>query len=220
MNTLYNRTPNFPLITAEERLYQVPFPLIGLTGGVAMGKSSVLQLFQQAGFFTISADSIVKEIYLEKTTEFFLQEHFPDCIDEHGIHYKKIRSLIFQSQDKKKELEDFLYPQIPLIFRKKTSHLHYLPPSIDYCVYEIPLLFEKKLEKKFDCIITVFTSEETQKKRLKNRDHMNDHEINYMLSHQLPINYKIQHSHFTIANDSDEQTLQENTKKMIQSLWK
>jgi dephospho-CoA kinase len=214
--TIKDLQPSLTLLSTSSRLYQSHFPIIGITGGIAMGKSALLNLFEQEGFFTISADKLVKELYYEKTTSFFLHQYFPECFDDDGnINFIKIRETIFQQPHKKKELEDFLYPQLPLLFKKKTSHL--LPT--EFCVYEIPLLFEKEVHPLFDITITIYCSEKTQKARLQSRDGQKDPNADLILKHQMPIEMKKKLSHFTISNEDDLSQLQKNFQDLMSQIF-
>lgn len=214
--TIQNLCPSIKLLNPTTRLYQSHFPIIGITGGVAMGKSLLLDLFQQEGFFTISADKLIKELYHEKTTIFFLQQYFPECINDDGsIHFIKIREIIFQQPDKKKELEDFLYPQLPLLFKKKTSHLL----NTEFCVYEIPLLFEKEVHPFFDITITIYCSEEKQKARLQSRDGQKDPHVELIIKNQMPIDKKIQLSQFSISNEEGVDQLKKNFSLLISRIF-
>jgi dephospho-CoA kinase len=190
--------------TSEQRLYQSNCPVIGLTGGIATGKSSVSTKFQELGLKVICADKLVKDIYnLDETFE-FINLHFPNVIEEKKINFKSLREIAFSNEQSKKELEDFIYQRLPTAF---DTELNTLGP-IDVLVYDVPLLFEKNMSDKFDVTICVYTKESLQIERLIKRDSTTQELAKKIISNQLPIDKKKELSDFTIDNQKGHDHLE------------
>ena len=105
----------------EKRIHQCPIPVIGLTGGIATGKTTVSQLFKERGIPVISADGLVKEIYGQKDSLRFIREKFPEAVVEGRIDFKILRKKAFEQNGGIGELETFLYQKMPDKFISKIS---------------------------------------------------------------------------------------------------
>ena len=127
--------------TQDNRLYNIPIPIIGLTGGIASGKSTVAELLRKKNIPVIDADRLVKNIYQMPETKAFIKTHFSDAVVDNEIIFKKLREIAFSSESSKKILEDYIYALLPIEFKKSFSLLN--SPSL--LVYDVPLLFEKNL---------------------------------------------------------------------------
>ena len=106
----------------NNRLYQIPVPIIGLTGGIACGKSTVAGLFRQHNISVIDADLLVKNIYKKSETIEFIKNSFPTAMDDNLISFVKLRELVFNHPEIKLELEQFIYNRLPIEFKKTFRH--------------------------------------------------------------------------------------------------
>lgn len=197
----------FHTLSNKQRLYQLDVPLVGITGGVGSGKSSVSKLFNDLGLHSIDADRLIKEIYQIPKVIKWLDLNGQGVVRDQQIDFKKLRSLFFQNIEFKNELEALLYSYLEEIFLKSVKILNQ-----SFVLYDIPLLFEKKLETKFDQIICVWVDKKTQRSRLEMRDQ--GLEIDNVIRSQLDLDLKKEKSHFVIDNSS---SLTE-TKKQVQQL--
>lgn len=175
--------------------------LLGLTGGIACGKSTVLSLFQDLGAVCLSADAVVHSLMSPGGDAYQdLIEHFGDDYldDNKEIDRVKLGTLVFNDHTKKEELEGILHPLVKESFLKWKNE----NKVEDLLVYEIPLLFEKQREGDFDLIVCVSSSQETQIKRLKDRNSLNEEEAKLRLSSQMPLQTKIEKSDIVIENEN------------------
>ena len=198
----------------ENRLYHIPVPIVGLTGGIGTGKSKVAELFRKKDIPVIDADKLVKSIYLLPETKNFVMTHFPQTIINNEIVFKKLREIVFINHDAKKTLEDYIYSYLPEEFKKEFSS--FVNPS--FIVYDVPLLFEKKLNLLTDLNICIYAPKELQLQRIMTRDHIDMELANNILNSQLNIEDKKKLADLIITNFgsiSDLENEFENFLKVI-----
>ncbi len=180
----------------EQRIYKQNIPTIGLTGGIATGKSSMSRYLEELGLPVICADKLVKSIYTKQETIEFINKNYPEVIEKDQIDFKKLRKVFFSDNEVQKKVEDFIYEKLPTAYLEAVARFH--KPAI--IIYDVPLLFEKGLDQKVDLSILVFTSPEIQVKRLMKRDDISKNLALSIISKQIPINAKKERSDFIIDN--------------------
>jgi dephospho-CoA kinase len=174
--------------TASDRLYQVDIPVVGLTGGIGSGKSTVAKLLVDRGFALIDADQLVKEVYAQPETVKFINDNFNEAIDKETqqIDFKSLRKIVFAHKVAQQKIEQFIYARLPQVFTQKRASFK----SPEVIIYDVPLLFEKDLAAKFDFNVCVFAKEELQIDRVKTRDGSDEQTIQNILKAQLPMEEK------------------------------
>jgi dephospho-CoA kinase len=197
------------------RLYGIPVPIIGLTGGIATGKSTVAQMFKDVGVPVIDADKLVKSIYAKQSSYEFVLQHFPDAITNNDIHFKRLREIAFMTAENQLILETFIYSQMPVAFKEAFKEAHLSHPQHEFVVYDVPLLFEKNLNTKVDASICIYTPRTTQLERLVKRDQINIQLAETILSKQMDIKEKKKKSDLIIENLGDLTTLKNNFDKLM-----
>ena len=188
---------------------------IGLTGGIACGKSEVLEMFKEAGWHTLSADALVHE----------LLDHDPEVIEaviskfgvevkasDASLNKKAIAEVVFADSQQREWLEGLLHP---LVRKRWISALDEEPDK--NWVVEIPLLFEKKLEKDFDLVVCLSSSRENQQERLQSRG-MNEADAEARIASQAPLAEKIEKSDFVLTNTGSLNFLRKQFQILIESL--
>jgi dephospho-CoA kinase len=158
--------------------------VIGLTGGIACGKSSVSAILRQRGVPIIDADVISQSLTAKDTPAYHaIVRYFGTaCLNQDGtLNRRYLRTRIFSNQVDKQWLEALLHP---LIFKACLKALTALPPDTAYVVLDIPLLIESKLAYPVDSIWVVDTEPTLQEKRLKKRDKLSSAAIAAMLAAQ------------------------------------
>ena len=147
-----------------------PFPgksVIGLTGGIACGKSSVLEIFAKNGWEAISTDKLAGEILTsdEQVADLLLERWGKAVFDERGIIDKKqIAEIIFSTPHERSWLEEVLHPRIRTAWMAEIETV-----ENSLLVVEIPLLFENDLQSHFVQTISTFASRSIQLERLRER---------------------------------------------------
>jgi dephospho-CoA kinase len=203
-------------ITLDERtrLYGLSLPIIGLTGGIASGKSTVSNLLKDKGFNIIDADALIHEIYRERETIAFIQNISPESIDDGLINFTKLREAFFSNKETKSNIEQFLYKKLPSLFLRESK-----VESSNFVIYDVPLLFEKSIDVLCDISVTVYSTRENQLKRLKLRDGSSNDSALRILSSQLNIEIKKEKSTYVIDNNGDIRDLNSQIQVLIDSLF-
>lgn len=192
------------------RLYHLPVPLIGLTGGIGTGKSTVAQLLREKGLAIIDADKLVKAIYQRPETIAFIARQFPHVMIGDSIDFKKLRETAFLDPVAKKCIEDNIYASLPDEFMKAYTTFNNPP----FVVYDVPLLFEKKLNDKVDLSICVYAPRDVQISRIVLRDQSSPLLAAQMLDNQMSIEEKKKISDLVIDNSAKPGEL----KKVVEQL--
>jgi len=184
-----------------------PFPgkvVVGITGGIACGKSTVCARIAKLGWEVISTDScahyILEHDPLIKSKIF---NHFNNLVEDgHGnIDKSELARVIFNSSCERKWLENLLHPKI----RERWMTSIKLS-SLEKFVVEIPLLFENNLEALFTKTISVHTSTSMQVQRLRKRG-LSESEINSRMNSQISVSEKSNRANFVILGDGNLQFL-------------
>jgi len=206
----------FIKLNKADRLYELDIPIIALTGGIATGKSTAAQFFLQKGIPLLDADKLVKIVYQKEAVKEYLQKKFPQVIEGNSINFKSLRSLFFSDLEVKKEIENLIYSYLPEVFRQELERLE----SPSFVLYDIPLLFEKNLEHKFDVNILVYATPEIQIQRLMSRDQHTREEAVNIISHQISIDEKKKRADFILDNGKDPRFLEDQIVALINCLTK
>lgn len=201
-------------LTPDTRYYKCPNPIIALTGGISTGKSTASDFLKDYNLCVISADSLIHEIYSKQETKNFIQNLCPSTIENNTIDFKELRRIFFSDHDIKNQIEHFLYKRLPAAFQQK------LPQNkLETVIYDIPLLFEKKLESHFDQVIMITTEESIQKERLIKRDGLDLNTHQNILSSQLSLQEKCSRSNFIIYNNGTKEDLKAQISDLYHKLF-
>lgn len=198
-------------LSVETRLYQIPVPIIGLTGGIGTGKSTAAALLRQQGLPVIDADANVKKVYQKPEMLTFIKQHFPSVIVDGAIDFKKLRELVFINPDAKALVEKTIYSYLPAVFKESFDQFN----NPAFVIYDVPLLFEKQLHLLVDVSVCVYAPREVQIQRLMARDHSSRELAETILSHQIDIEEKKKLSDFVIENIADVKQLEKNIQEFL-----
>ncbi len=190
---------------------------IGLTGGIATGKSTVARLLKDMGLPVIDLDVISREIMAKGTPGYreILATFGQVILFSNGeIDRKALGRIIFENTDKRKKLEKITHP---LILREMEAQIDYLENSGARAVFvEVPLLVEVGMMDQFDQVWLVYVDRELQLKRLKLRDDLQEKEAVLRLNSQMSLEEKRQYADKIILNTGDINQLQ----KQLDKLWR
>lgn len=190
----------------SDRLYNLSVPVIGLTGGIATGKSTVSSKLREEGHPVICADSLVKEVYKSPETIDHLKDNYPNILNNQEVDFKELRKAFFSDEKTQKDIEQLIYKQLPSMFLKFYEELK-ASAEVSYIVYDVPLLFEKGLDKLVDQKFVVYCPREQQIQRLINRDHIDKELAEKILLKQMPIEEKKELADFIIDNSKSRPDL-------------
>ena len=203
----------FIQLSPEQRLYNLKQPLVALTGGIASGKSSVAKIFAEHGLKVINADELVKKIYSSTEALDFIKTYSPDVVENEKINFPQLRKKVFNDSNLKESIETFIYARLPAAFTSE------LAADDHVIIYDVPLLFERKLESLFDQVIVVYTPREIQLKRLIQRDNSSADLADKILNQQIDIELKRTKANFVIDNQGNHQELRDQTLKLLNELF-
>ena len=144
---------------------------VGLTGSIGMGKSAVCKQFQNLGFSVFDADSIVHQLYAKGGEGVAaIQSIVPESIKDDAVDRSLLSKLVLQNSSLLKSIENVIHP---LVKKKRQLFYESSCQKGDFLiVYDIPLLYENKLDEEVDYVIVVTASENTQKERVLSRPGM------------------------------------------------
>jgi dephospho-CoA kinase len=192
--------------------------VVGLTGGIASGKSTVSNMLVELGAPLIDFDLIARQV-VEPGTHGFeaIVNYFgKQILIENGtLDRKKLSKIVFQDFEKRKKLESFTHPLIYEEFFKQINAIAKKDPDAVIQV-SIPLLIEQNMQYAFDGLIIVYVSKKIQVERLAQRDGISIKEAANILKSQLPIDEKVGFANFIINN---ENTIKK-TRKQVNKVWR
>ena len=210
-----NLKKSFIKLDPAQRLYGLKIPIIGLTGGIATGKSTVARMLEQSGLPIINADQLVKDIYRLPETISYIQNHHPEVVKDGKIQFPLLREKVFLNAEVKREIETFIYQRLPLAFQSAFEKM----PDPSLIIYDVPLLFEKKMEGFFDLNALVYASRDVQLARLISRDQISEMMANQILNQQMDIEEKKIKTDFIIDNSRTQNELLEEVKSFLQKFF-
>ncbi len=192
---------------------------IGLTGGIASGKSTVAGLLESLGFQVVNADKLAHQA-LDRGTNVYdeVVKLFGNSIldSKKEVDRKKLGSIVFTDKNKLILLEKLIHPFVQE--KARGERLRIEKQGAKFAFYDVPLLFEKNLEGQFDQIVVVACDENLQCERLKKRNGLNEAEINARLASQIPLSEKTKKTKFVIHNNSSIEELKNETEKVLKKL--
>lgn len=193
---------------------------IGLTGGIATGKSTVSALLRQAGFPIVDADIVAREVVEPgtPTLEKIKLAFGPGIIDNGVLNRRKLGQIVFEDGAQLKKLNDIVQPAISSAMADKINFWRL--QNVPILVLDVPLLFERNYDKNksVDKIIVVAASEEMQLSRLENRDQLSNMEARNRVKAQLPMSQKIARADYVIDNNGRIEELQEQVAVLIKKI--
>ena len=180
--------------------------IIGLTGSIATGKSFVSSIIKnELNYPLIDADKLAREVVeINKPAYLEIVENFGEKIlnEDKALNRKALREIIFNDIEKRKLLNEITHKYIRQEFLKKVEI--YKSQNKEIIFYDVPLLFEAKIENQFYKIVLVYTPQEVQIKRLMKRDKISVKEAENTINNQISIEYKKNKSDFIIDNTREK----------------
>jgi dephospho-CoA kinase len=194
------------------------FVLVGLTGGIASGKTAVSKMLEAFGAPLIDMDQLARKVVepgrpvLKKIADYFGGEIL---YEDGALNRKALSNIVFNHPEKRAKLESFTHPAILEACLKEISRI--LEKTSDaVIVVSVPLLFEVHLQFLFDKIIVVHIPPELQAARLAARDGISPSVAGTIMKAQLPIDEKVGHGDFVIDNTGTP----EETRRQVVKIWR
>ncbi len=188
--------------------------LVGLTGGIGAGKSTVSRLFAGLGVSVIDADAIARELTApeQPILRAIAREFGTEVLDFQGrLRRDLLRSIVFNDPGQRKRLEKLLHP---LILEEMLRRAKAVRGS--YCLLCIPLLIETGLSSVVDHVLVIDVPEALQVQRVVERDHLTIDEVKAIMQAQATREDRLKAAHDVIVNDADLSKLTEQVKALHQ----
>ncbi len=188
--------------------------IVGLTGNIGSGKTTVLKEFEKLGFKTLNADYLVGKAYGLKNVKKDLEKNFKTS------ERKKIAKIVLGGRKKLKILEKIIQPIVLKELKRKIENFcKKKPNNKKILVVEAPLLFELKLQKLFGKTIVVFAEQSQRIARMKKRGYSKN-EFMALESNQIPLGKKIKLGNFVIDNGKSFFETRKQTEKIAKIFLK
>jgi dephospho-CoA kinase len=167
--------------------------LVGLTGGVATGKSTVANMFGRCGAVVIDADQLAREVVTPGKPAWreIVRTFGKDVLNpDRTINRQALGSIVFSHPTKRRRLEHIIHPRVAREQQRLTSQAAKKDPHA-VVIYDVPLLFEADIDKRVDKIIVVTADQKTQIARLRKRNGLSRSEALRRIRSQLPLSRKV-----------------------------
>ena len=192
---------------------------IGLTGGIASGKSSVTKILRDLSYNVIDADAIAVEVVQTGTPglKSVVQEFGLGILKaDKSLDRRKLGQLVFGHPEQLAKLNALIHPLVKARTHELREEVERRGAMVAF--YDVPLLFENKMEKDFDIVVVVNATPELQTSRLRSRNQLSEAEIQRRLSSQIPLSDKAKRAQFVIQNDGDLKKLESEVSRLIEFL--
>ncbi|HDR4373797.1 dephospho-CoA kinase [Bacillus cereus] len=176
--------------------------VIGLTGGIASGKSTVSQMFRELSIPVIDADIIAREVVERGKTAYnkIVEVFGTEVLQEDGeLDRPKLGSVVFYNEEKRLQLNKIVHPAVREEMNRQKEM--YIKEGMQAVVLDIPLLFESKLTSLVDRILVVAVKPHTQLERLMKRNNFSEEEATARIQSQMPLEEKVKNADEVINND-------------------
>jgi len=186
---------------------------IGLTGGIAAGKSEALAAFERLGAATLSSDAVVHDLLeSEELQKRLIGRWGPEVAPPEGVDRSRIGAIVFADPDQLAWLESQIHP---LVGARTVEWLHSLPTGTEFAVVEVPLLFEGGREDVFDTTVAVVAREELRRQRAAARGHTL---VDAREARQLSQEEKAARAEHVVANDGSVEELERDLSALLAKL--
>jgi dephospho-CoA kinase len=194
--------------------------IIGLTGGVASGKTAVSQILREEGAYLIDADQIARELVQPHTStwEELIRVFGKEILQEDGsIHRKRLAAKVYSDPKQRDLLNRILHPRIKAEMGRRMEEIGQKDPDA-IVVIDAALLIELGDHREMDKVIVVTSTEKQQIERLKERDGVEQEEAQAILSSQISLEEKLKVADIVIRNEGPFEETKKRVKQVFQEL--
>lgn len=198
---------------------RVAFGVVGLTGGIGSGKSTIARLFAEQGVPVVDADQIAREVVEPGTAGLAaIVERFGAEIlaPDGALDRKRLAERVFADEGARKELEAMLHPRIAQASMQRFAEL--ASEGHPYAIYEAALLVENGSYRMMSALVVVTAREETQIARVMARDGLSEAEAEARVAAQLPLEDKVRVADYVIENDGSLEDARARTREVHRAL--
>ncbi|WP_078689274.1 dephospho-CoA kinase [Bartonella schoenbuchensis] len=192
--------------------------IIGLTGSIAMGKSTTARFFEQAGVPVFSADEVVHQLYRSEPVLSLIIRTFPGVVENGQVNRLKLSKVLINNHEKLQTLEKIIHP---LVWKKEEEFVNRArQQGKKLIVLDIPLLFETNSENRVDSVIVVSAPSAIQKKRVMNRPNMSEEKFAAISAKQISDEKKRERADFVIDTGKSLDNTRQQVFRIIKNLLK
>lgn len=190
--------------------------VVGLTGGIGSGKTTVSDLFKNLGVPVIDTDIIARELVQDSSVLNEIAGTFGKTVlnQDGTLNRKELAQLVFRRKHEKQQLEDILHPRIRIEVRNKIQFYRSETRPPEYVIVVIPLLFETGFSNLVDRILVVLADKDTRTQRIKQRDDRNMDEIHSIIDSQVTDEKRISDADDIIKNNNTIDELEARIMQM------
>ncbi len=190
--------------------------ILGITGGIATGKTAVSDILKSLDIKVIDMDIISREVIkLPKIIQSIKNEFGSNVIKNGTVDRKLLREFIFDDKAKVQKLNNIMHPAI---IEKAKNEIDRLKSSTPLIVVVIPLLFETNLEYLTDSILLVTADYDKQVERIMTRDNSTKTNAENIIAAQMPLSEKVKKSNYVIENNGTYEELKEKVLTFLKTL--
>ena len=189
--------------------------VIGLTGGVGSGKSTVAEMLRELGATVIDADQAAHEVYAPGTPGFdaVVAEFGPDFVRDGAIDRQKLGALVFNDDAARRRLNAIVHPLVREWMAARTAEA--VERGDEIVIQDVPLLFENGLEDLFSSVLLVYTPADIQLERLVEGRGMPRERARAIIAAQMPIEEKQRRAHHVVDNSGTV----DQTRNQVEEVW-
>ena len=193
--------------------------LVGLTGGIASGKSTVAEILKRQGAAIINADVLAREVvepghqaWTEIVNTFGIAVLQPD----RTLDRQKLRAIIFDDAAARKKIESIIHPQVRSLAEQRIRE--HAAAGYAVIVYEVPLLFEGNLQEWLRPVILVACDVDTQRNRLQSRDNLSAAQAQKHIDAQMSLEAKRRLADYVIENNGSLEDLERQVQAVLEKI--
>jgi dephospho-CoA kinase len=189
--------------------------LIGLTGGVGSGKSTVAGILRDLGADIVDADEATHAVYAAGTPGFdaVVREFGPEYVRDGQIDRARLGRFVFADAEARRRLNAIVHPLVRDWMAERTREA--AERGAEVVIQDVPLLYENGLEHLFSSVVLVYVPEEVQVERLVEGRGLDEERARAMIAAQTPIDEKRRRAHHVIDNSGSR----EETRRQVEEIW-
>ncbi len=206
--------------TVRHVISSVAMILIGLTGGVASGKSTVAKMFKKCGAIVIDADELAREVVQPgKPAWRDIVRRFGKSVlnSDRTINRQALGQIVFHDGTELRKLEQIIHPRVARKQARLTRQAAKTNPH-GVVIYDVPLLFEAGIDKRVNKTVVVTSDREIQIRRLKNRNGFTRAESLRRIRSQMPLAMKRLHADYVLDGTKNWESLSRDVSRLFEDL--